>query len=59
MILQKLCGIMYTNSGVINIIYYIIDGFEWSNKRRPFAASNFGIHVLNTETMKFEIKKQG
>ncbi len=48
--------IVVTHGGVINIIYYLVNGLEWSNKSRVFKAANCSIHVLNTDTMKFEVE---
>lgn len=43
-----------THGGVINIIYHLVKGIEWSNKNPAFSAANCSIHILNTDTMKFE-----
>lgn len=50
--------LVVTHSGVINIIYHIVRNVEWSNKGQPFKVSNCSIHVLNTETMEFEIENK-
>ena len=48
--------IVVTHSGVINIIYYIINNMAWTNREKPFKVSNCSVHILNTKTMKFEEK---
>lgn len=45
-----------THSGVINIIYYIVKKMEWSNKVKSFKISNCSIHVLDLNTMNFEVE---
>lgn len=50
--------LVVTHSGVINIIYHIVKEIEWSNKERLFKVSNCSIHVLNTDSMKFEIENK-
>ena len=47
-----------THGGVINIIYHLVNGIEWSNKGDSFKVSNCSIHVLNMETMKFEVENK-
>lgn len=46
--------VVVTHSGVINIVYYIVNEMNWTNKAKPFKVSNCSLHILNTETMKFE-----
>ena len=48
--------IVVTHGGVIEIIYHLVNGINWNNKSRTFKAANCSINVLNTDTMKFEIK---
>lgn len=48
--------LVVTHGGVINIIYHLVNGTEWSNKGHAFKTANCGIHVLNMNTMKFEIE---
>ena len=50
--------LVITHGGVINIIYHIVKGMEWSNKGCSFQASHCSIHVLNTDTMEFEIENK-
>ena len=48
--------VVVTHGGVINIIYYLVNGMEWSNESRAFKATNCSIHILNTDTMSFEVE---
>lgn len=50
--------LVVTHSGVINIIYHLVNKMEWSNKGLMFKAANCGIHILNTESMAFEIQNK-
>ncbi len=45
-----------THSGVINIIYYIVKGLNWSNKEKSFKIGNCSIHILNLSKMKFDVE---
>lgn len=45
-----------THSGVINIIYYIVKKKEWSNKVKSFKISNCSIHILDLDTMNFDVE---
>ncbi len=49
--------LVVTHGGVINIIYHLVKGIEWKNKGCAFKADNCSIHILNMDTMKFEIIK--
>ena len=57
-IYDKLEGnvVVVTHSGVINIIYHIVNQIQWSNKSKPFPVSNCSLHILDTGTMTFEIE---
>lgn len=48
--------LIVTHSGVINIIYHIIDRIEWSNKSKAYKVANCSIHILNVNTMQFEVE---
>ena len=50
--------LVVTHGGVINIIYHLVNGIEWSNKGNIFKTSNCGIHVLDLNTMKFEVENR-
>ncbi len=45
-----------THSGVINIIYYIVKGLNWSNKEKSFKIGNCSIHILDVSKMKFDVE---
>jgi probable phosphoglycerate mutase len=45
-----------THAGVINIIYYIVNNLEWSNKAKIFKIDNCSIHILDLSTMTFEVE---
>lgn len=45
-----------THSGVINIIYHIVKGLEWSNKEKSFKVGNCSIHILDLSKMEFEVE---
>lgn len=45
-----------THSGVINIIYYIVKGLNWSNKEKSFKIGNCSIHILDLSKMKFDVE---
>lgn len=47
--------LVVTHGGVINIIYYLVNGMEWSNKNSAFKTENCGVYILNTDTMNFEV----
>lgn len=47
--------LVVTHGGVINVIYHLVKGMEWSNKGPAFKAGNCSIHILNMDTM--EISK--
>ena len=50
--------LVVTHSGVINIIYYIVNNMDWSNKAKPFKVSNCSIHILDSISMKFECENR-
>ncbi len=50
--------IVVTHSGVINIIYHLVKNIEWSNKTKTFKSGNCSIHILNTNTNKFEVENE-
>lgn len=45
-----------THGGVINIIYHLVNGIEWNNRSSAFNTASCSIHVLNMDTMKFEVE---
>ncbi len=48
--------LVVTHGGVINIIYHIVKGIEWSNKNKPFSIPNCSMHILDVDVMKFEAR---
>ena len=50
--------LVVTHGGVINIVYHLVRGIEWNNKGRTFKTGNCSIHVLNMDTMEFEIENK-
>lgn len=50
--------LIVTHGGVINIIYHLVKGIEWSNQGPNFKVDNCGIHVLNLDSMEFEIENK-
>ena len=49
--------IIVTHAGVINIIYYIVNNLEWSNKSKTIKIDNCSMHILDLSSMKFEETK--
>lgn len=47
--------LVVTHGGVISIVRHIADGLPWSNRNRPFPAAHCSIHILNVDTMQFDI----
>jgi broad specificity phosphatase PhoE len=50
--------LVVTHGGVINVVYHLVKGIEWNNKSRMFKADNCSIHVLNMDTMEFEVENR-
>lgn len=50
--------LVVTHGGVINIIYHIVKGLEWSNRRPSFRVANCSIHVLDVDRMEFEMENK-
>lgn len=50
--------LVVTHSGVINIIYYLVKGLEWTNKKPQFPIDKCSIHVLNADSMTFEVENK-
>ncbi len=44
-----------THAGVINIIYHIIKGMEWSNKNKSFPIKPATLHVLEVQNNRIDI----
>lgn len=43
--------LVVTHGGVINIVYYLVKGLEWSNTKKFVPVGNCSIHVLDVERM--------
>lgn len=50
--------LVVTHGGVINVVYHLVKGMEWNNKGRAFKTGNCSVHVLNIDTMEFEIENK-
>lgn len=50
--------VVVTHSGVINIIYHIVNQIQWSNKSKSFPVANCSLHILDTDTMMFEVENR-
>ena len=50
--------LVVTHGGVISLIYHLVEQITWSNQSNLFKVSNCSVHVLNTETLQFEIKNK-
>lgn len=50
--------LIVTHGGVINAIYHLVKGIEWNNKGGVFKAANCSIHILNMDTMEFEVENR-
>ncbi len=50
--------LVVTHGGVINVIYHLVNGIEWDNRGRAFKAANCSVHILNMDTMKFEVENR-
>lgn len=46
--------IVVTHGGVINVIYHIVRGLEWTNKSVKFPASYTSIHKIEYQAGKWE-----
>ena len=50
--------LIVTHGGVINIVYHLVKNLEWSNKRKTFKSETCSIHIINTDTMEFEVENK-
>lgn len=44
-----------THGGVINIVYHLLKGLEWTNKNKSFPASNTGMHKVEYAKGQWEL----
>lgn len=47
--------LIVTHGGVINIIYHLLKGVEWTNKNKSFPAANTGIHKVEFSNGQWEM----
>ena len=50
--------LVVTHGGVIKVIYHLVKKMAWSNKRNSVPTEKCSIHVLNTDTMVWEVENQ-
>ena len=50
--------LVITHGGVINVVYHLVKGIEWNNKSHAFKSENCSIHILNINTMEFEVENR-
>lgn len=43
--------LVVTHGGVINIVYHLVKGMEWSNTMKSVSVGNCSVHVLDVERM--------
>ena len=43
--------LVVTHGGVINVVYHLVRGMEWSNREKPVPVKNCSVHVLDVERM--------
>ena len=46
--------LIVTHGGVINVVYHLAKGLNWSNRTLVFPFGHCSIHILNPDTMEFE-----
>lgn len=47
--------IIVTHGGVINVVYHILKGLEWTNKNNSFPTSNTGIHKVENSNGQWKL----
>ena len=50
--------LVVTHGGVINVVYHLVKGLEWSNRGPVFRADNCSVHVLDLDAMEFETENR-
>lgn len=48
--------LVVTHGGVINVVYHLVRGVEWSNTKKSVPVANCSVHVLDVERM--EIREE-
>ena len=51
-------SLIVTHGGVINIIYHLVNRLPWTNKTCSFPVAPCSVHVLNLDTMQFDIQNR-
>jgi probable phosphoglycerate mutase len=50
--------LIITHGGVINIIYHILKGKEWTNRNKPFSTFNTSIHKIEFVKNNWEVTQE-
>lgn len=48
--------LVVTHGGVINVVYHLVKGIEWSNRGSAFKTANCSIHIMDMDTREFEVE---
>ncbi|MNC61424.1 Histidine phosphatase superfamily [compost metagenome] len=48
--------LIVTHGGVINVIYHLVRGLEWSNRPKAFSSSYTSVHKVSQVSGKWEIE---
>lgn len=51
-------ALVVTHGGVINIVYHLVKGMEWSNTKKSVPVRNCSVYVLDAERMEFEVENR-
>ena len=49
--------LVVTHGGVINVVYHLVKGLEWSNTKKSVPVANCSVHVLDTKRMEIYEEK--
>ena len=49
--------LVVTHGGVINVVYHLVKGMEWSNAKKPISVGNCSLHLMDTEKMEIYEEK--
>ena len=50
--------LVVTHGGVIKVIYHLVKKMAWSNRQNTVPTEKCSIHVLNVDTMEWEVENQ-
>ena len=50
--------LVVTHGGVIKVIYHLVKKMAWSNRKNTVPTEKCSIHVLNVDTMEWEVENQ-